>query len=121
LQAFSPHAARGAPHAAADPESAPLTWEILTPPLHGTLTGTGPDYTYTPAPHYHGPDHFIVRVTDPAGATAHGGAAITITPVNDPPVADTLTVSTLEEQPVPVDLTATDLDGHPLLKPAVRE
>jgi RHS repeat-associated protein len=97
-----------------DPDADPLRWEILNPPLHGTLTGTGPDYTYAPEPHYHGPDHFTVCVTDPAGATAHGGAAITIIPVNDPPVPDTLTVSTLEEQPVPVDLTATDPDGDPL-------
>jgi hypothetical protein len=90
------------------------TCGALSPPLHGTLTGTGPDYTYAPEAHYHGPDHFTVRVTDPSGATADGGAAITITPVNDTPVAHTLTVSTLEEQPVPVDLTATDVDADPL-------
>ncbi len=33
-----------------DPDGDPLTFEIVTPPVHGSLVGTAPDLTYNPAP-----------------------------------------------------------------------
>jgi N-acetylneuraminic acid mutarotase len=41
-----------------------LSWTIVTPPQHGTLSGTPPNLTYTPAPGYSGPDSFTFRVRD---------------------------------------------------------
>jgi hypothetical protein len=41
-----------------------LTYAILTPPAHGTLTGTAPDLTYTPAAGYHGTDSFTFLVNN---------------------------------------------------------
>lgn len=41
-----------------------LSWTIVTPPQHGTLSGTPPNLTYTPAPGYEGPDSFTFRVRD---------------------------------------------------------
>lgn len=41
-----------------------LTWTIVTPPAHGTLSGTPPALTYTPNPGYVGADSFTFRVRD---------------------------------------------------------
>jgi|GEM_PF-337990 len=41
-----------------------LTHTIATQPAHGTLTGTAPNLTYTPATDYQGMDSFTFTVTD---------------------------------------------------------
>lgn len=41
-----------------------LAWTVVTPPQHGTLSGTPPALTYTPAPGYTGTDSFTFRVRD---------------------------------------------------------
>ncbi|MEZ4404147.1 MAG: tandem-95 repeat protein [Kofleriaceae bacterium] len=70
---------------ATDPEGDAVTYQV-TAPAHGTITGTAPDLTYTPAPDFHGDDSVLVRVSDGA-AEAMAAITITVTPVNDPPVA----------------------------------
>jgi uncharacterized repeat protein (TIGR01451 family) len=42
----------------------PLTYEILRQPYNGTLTGTPPDLTYTPADNFEGLDSLSFRVND---------------------------------------------------------
>ncbi len=44
--------------------SAVFTYTIVTPPAHGTLSGTAPNLTYTPAANYSGPDSFTYKGTD---------------------------------------------------------
>ncbi len=59
----------------------PLTYAITTPPAHGTLTGTGPDYTYTPTAGYAGPDSFQFQVTNTASLSSNiATESITVTP-----------------------------------------
>ncbi len=41
-----------------------LTYSVVQAPSHGTLSGTAPNLTYTPAADYHGPDSFTFRVND---------------------------------------------------------
>ena len=41
-----------------------LTYSIVTPPAHGTLTGTPPNVTYTPALNYYGLDRFTFKTND---------------------------------------------------------
>ena len=49
---------------ATDPNPGPLTYALASPaPLHGTLTGTAPNLTYTPHANYHGPDSFGFTVS----------------------------------------------------------
>ncbi len=48
---------------ATDANGDPLTWYIGTT-THGTLSGTAPNLTYTPAPGYIGPDSFTFHVND---------------------------------------------------------
>ncbi len=47
-----------------DPESDPLTFATASTPAHGTLSGTPPDITYTPANGYSGPDSFTFTASD---------------------------------------------------------
>ena len=50
---------------ATDPNNDPLTYSIVTQPLHGTISaGTGPSRTYTPATGYVGPDSFTFKAND---------------------------------------------------------
>jgi F5/8 type C domain-containing protein/Big-like domain-containing protein/calcineurin-like phosphoesterase family protein len=52
---------------ATDPNNDPLTYSIVTQPLHGTLspsTPGGPARTYTPATGYVGPDSFTFKAND---------------------------------------------------------
>lgn len=61
-----------------DEEGGPFTtWEILTPPAHGTLTGTAPYVEYTPATNYSGSDSLTFRVKD-EGPAFSNSAVITI-------------------------------------------
>jgi VCBS repeat-containing protein len=62
---------------------------LVAQPQHGTLTlNASGAFTYTPAANYNGPDAFTYRLRD-AGGLFSGTATVslTVTPVNDPPVA----------------------------------
>ena len=69
-----------------DAENDTLSFEIATPPQHGTLSGQAPDLVYTPSQHYHGTDSFTFRARDASLVSADATVAIAIAPVNDAPV-----------------------------------
>ncbi len=94
-----------------DVDGDPLAYAVVTGPAHGTLSGTAPNLTYTPALNYNGPDSFTFKVNDGQVDSTPATVALTITPVNDPPVANSQAVSTAEETAVPVTLTGTDVEG----------
>jgi hypothetical protein len=63
---------------AADVDGDPLTYRVVTPPAHGSVTltpGTGAG-AYTPNPGYTGPDSFVFGAAD---AVCEGVATVTIT------------------------------------------
>lgn len=72
------------PLTATNPSAVALT--IVTPPSHGTLTGRGPTWTYMPAANYNGPDRAVVKAEDTQGSST-AAVTITVTPVNDAPLA----------------------------------
>jgi hypothetical protein len=78
------------------------------------LTGTAPSLTYTPAAHYNGADSFTFRVTDNGGLTSTATVSITVTPVNDPPVANPQSVTVATGASIPITLTGSDVDGDAL-------
>jgi YVTN family beta-propeller protein len=51
---------------ATDAENDPLTFTVTANPTHGTLSGTVPTLTYTPAPDYAGTDSFTFTANDGA-------------------------------------------------------
>ena len=59
------------------PQGLPLTYSVVTGPSAGTLSGTPPNLTYTPATGYLGQDSFTFKVND--GTTDSNTATVSIT------------------------------------------
>ncbi|MHB0969746.1 MAG: cadherin domain-containing protein [Thermoanaerobaculia bacterium] len=92
---------------------------ITRAPLHGVLgaivaDGDTADVVYTPDPNYNGPDDFEFEISDGHNRSARGTVTINVTPVNDPPVAIAVVVTTDEDQSVVITLTGSDPDGDAL-------
>jgi large repetitive protein len=92
--------------------------------VHGTVALSGGTVTFTPAPDFHGLGSFTYTVRNAAGLMATATVAVTITPVQDPPVARNDAITTDED--VALDITPatllandTDVDGDPLSVVAV--
>jgi len=70
-----------------DPDGDALTYSVVTGPAHGTLSGTAPDLTYTPAANYNGPDSFTFVANDGTVDSSPATISLSVMPVNDAPVA----------------------------------
>ncbi|MCX7804787.1 MAG: Ig-like domain-containing protein [Planctomycetota bacterium] len=77
-------------------------------------SGTNRTVTVTPAANRHGTTTITVTVTDGGGLTASDTFTLTVNPVNDPPVTGDQNVTTAEDTPKAITLTATDADGDAL-------
>ena len=97
-----------------DPDGDPLSFTILSPPTRGVLSGSGANRTYTPNPNANGSDSFTYRVSD-GQATADGSVSITISAVNDVPVATPQTLVLDEDTSRPLTLAGSDVDGDTLV------
>ena len=84
-----------------------LTYAIVTNPAHGTLTGTAPNVTYTPATGYVGPDSFTFDATENGVASSPATVRITVASGPPPPVANNQSVSTNKNTAIPITLTGT--------------
>ncbi|MBV6715023.1 tandem-95 repeat protein [Paenibacillus chitinolyticus] len=100
---------------ASDPESAVLSYSVASPPAHGTaaLNANG-SFTYVPNLNFNGTDSFSVTVSDGSGGTANSLVTIRVTPVNDPPAAQNVSFTTLEDTSLSGKVTATEVDGDTL-------
>ena len=87
---------------------------IITPPANGTVV-INPDgtITYTPDPDFAGSDSFVYEICDPSGLCDTATVTITVTPVNDPPVANDDNTETTINTPIaiPVLINDSDPDG----------
>ncbi|WP_438479983.1 Ig-like domain-containing protein [Oleiharenicola lentus] len=98
---------------ATQPQGQPLTFTLTSPeiaPERGTLTHDGLDYTFTPAPGFHGTEDFVWSITAPnARSTTHH---VRIT-VNTPPAGtDDLVIRDDSLQTIPTaTLLANDTDA----------
>ena len=90
---------------------------------HGTLVLSNNKAVYTPNANYYGTDSFTYNVSDGQGGTATGNVNITLTAVNDAPIALDDQASTEGTEPVSIDLLAndTDVDGDTLQVDAVTQ
>ncbi len=91
-----------------DVDGNPLTYTLLGSPANGTLGGTAPNLTYQPAANFNGSDAFTFRVNDGTTDSAPATVWITVTPINDAPLATSKSVSVDEDSPLPIILTGTD-------------
>jgi large repetitive protein len=96
---------------AGDPEGDPLTFTIVVPPSHGTLTGTLPNVTYTPDPDFEGEDRFTFRASDGLNYSNTASVDLWVWGVNDPPVVAELQVEVGPDGSVDGQLQATDPEG----------
>ena len=102
---------------ASDLDGDPLTFSISVNPQHGVVSGFIPAsgaFTYTPAPNYFGPDSLKFEASDGAFPAASGTVRITVTPVNDAPIARDTAIVTDEDVAVNAQLQAFDPDGDAL-------
>ena len=72
--------------AATDVNGDALTVAIVATPVHGTLSGSAPNVTYTPAVNYNGSDSFAFKANDGTLDSNVATVTITVTAVNDAPV-----------------------------------
>ncbi|MGD9127667.1 MAG: Ig-like domain-containing protein, partial [Planctomycetia bacterium] len=112
----------GTPIAAAPEITTEIIYVITAYPEHGTIENfdeTTGDLTYTPDENYYGEDSFNFNVIQSYGTDEGVYAAIesheatfslTVTEVDDAPVANTLSVSTQHGVPVTFFLSGTDID-----------
>jgi VCBS repeat-containing protein len=94
-----------------DPDDDVLVVTELGTPAHGSVTlnddGT---VTYTPDANYNGTDAFTYGISDGQGGSATATVSVTITPVNDKPVANPQTVNVAEDGVVTVTLSGSDVE-----------
>ncbi len=98
-----------------DQDAAKLTYTIVTPPSHGTLSVNAQSKlmrNYTPTANYFGNDSFTFKVTNPSGVSAQAVVSINVTPVNDAPVANAQSVTTSTAKAI--ILTGSDVEGNAL-------
>ena len=103
-----------------DLDGNPLTVILVGGPSNGAVTlNPNGSFTYTPNANYNGTDTFTYRANDGTVDSNIATVTITITPVNDPPVAVNDAYTTAEDTPLTIAAPGvlandTDADGNPL-------
>jgi VCBS repeat-containing protein len=94
-----------------DREGDPLTYSVITEPVHGHLTGTVPNLNYRPERDFNGQDSFTFKVSDGKDDSSAATVSITVTPGNDPPIANDDSATAQEDTPiVMIDVLKNDTD-----------
>ncbi len=90
-----------------------LTYDVSTQPTNGSAACTPSGLcTYSPNLNFHGTDSYIVTGTDTQGGTGTATITMTVTPVNDAPVANNQTVNVPEDSVnFGITLSGTDVDN----------
>jgi VCBS repeat-containing protein len=100
---------------ATDVDGDELGYRVVSLPARGTL-GLDEDgsYRYVPDDDLHGLDSFTYEVCDPDAVCDTATVAVTVTPVNDAPVAADGIETTTEETELVAAASASDVDGDEL-------
>jgi hypothetical protein len=111
-----------------DPDGDALSYSVVKGPSNGSLSGTGPNLTYTPNANFNGLDSFLFKVNDGTVDSDAATVSITLKAVNDPPtasyvgakvqknppIAEDDSVTTEEDTPVSITLAGSDPDEDAL-------
>src|SRR5205823_4173729 len=103
--------------AATDVEANTLTYTVRNSPVQGTLTAFGAAtgaYTYAAAANYYGADSFTFKANDGMVDSNVATVSLSVTPVNDAPLAADTSASTLEDTPLDGSVAATDVEADTL-------
>lgn len=97
---------------ASDVDSTNFGYQILSQPANGTAWMDGSTLVFVPNANWYGTTSLTYRAYDDGGAYSNvATVTITVTPVNDPPVALPLSLTIDEDTPGSVTLQATDVDS----------
>src|SRR6185295_884005 len=89
-----------------------LTALLASTTTHGTLAlNANGSFTYTPNTNYNGSDSFTYRANDGTTNSGIATVTITITPVNDAPLANNQSVTTPEDTSTNLVVTGSDIDS----------
>ncbi|MDH5730226.1 MAG: Ig-like domain-containing protein, partial [Gammaproteobacteria bacterium] len=97
-----------------DADQDELSFVVTLQPSHGSLSGTSPNLIYTPNANYFGGDSFSFVANDGISDSLAATILLSITPVNDPPVANEQTITTSEDVAKSIQLFASDVDSAEL-------
>jgi VCBS repeat-containing protein len=99
-------------------ETAGFTPRLVASTQHGQVSvnaanGVFSGFVYTPDANFFGNDSFTYQYSNAAGTELSNTATVTltVTPVNDAPVAADVSASTAEDTVATIDLVATDVDS----------
>ena len=99
------------PLAGSDLDGDSFIFHIVSGPSHGSLHGTEPNLIYTPEKNFNGRDSVSFKADDGRAQSDAAFVTITVTGVNDPPVAADDKVEVPEDTPViMIDVLANDTD-----------
>ncbi len=99
---------------ASDIDNDPLTFTVQSGPSNGTLSGSAPNLTYTPQANFTGVDSFTFKTND--GKVDSNLATITlrVLAANNAPIAQNQNLTTNEDTPKAILLTASDSENDSL-------
>lgn len=101
---------------ATDVDGDALIYGVVLQPGHGKLAleARSGRYTYKPDPDFNGSDFFVFEASDGLSTSAPAQISITVNPVEDPPVATALTLTTGLDGQIAGLVSAEDADGDAL-------
>ncbi len=94
----------------------PIEIVTITSPSHGTVTLVGDKLLYVPSPNHNGSDAFTYTVRDVDGQRSSTSVFVTVTPVNDAPIARDDSFEVIAGLSTTLSVLANDVDpdGHAL-------
>jgi hypothetical protein len=101
-------------------DSSSFAFQIVNPPMHGTLGDIKPYdsnsayVTYTPHANFNGTDSFTAKASDTRYESETATITIIVRPVQDNPVAHDAQATTNQDQALLITLTSSDPDGDTL-------
>jgi hypothetical protein len=99
---------------ATDADDDPLTFELVRPPMHGTVQPSGTNYLYQPQPDYLGEDRLAFRVSDGQSQSAEASVNIKVTDQNSAPLAKDSSVEVKLNATTLISPNGEDIEGDPL-------
>lgn len=106
---------------ATDIDSQSLTYSVVSNPQSGTLSGTGSTLVYIPNANFDGSDSFTFKANDGSLDSNSATVSISVNPVNDAPVAQSLNLTSSEDVPLPITLLGSDVENIPLTYTVVNQ
>jgi len=89
-----------------------LTFTIVNSPAHGVITGTSPDFTYTPTNHYNGTDNFTFSASD-GMLLDTASVSLIVSAINDAPAFTLNNDITIDEDFADLDTTIITMNATP--------